>query len=616
MIIDEKGRLFGLINVFDLFVLAALLVILYLGSAALIAVRQTKVEIVSVTPDNVLFGQNPEIDVQIKNTKFIVVCQVRLIPVDFQGETYQYSGELHLAARDHIYFKTMPSMAPGRYRVELELTLQDNFRRTSVVLVQPEDKILTLAEPQATEEREKYWQIEAQALVSASVASKLKPEAEYRDSSGRFSAQVERLVPVNLSEAKQLIVNYMPHGAASLASLKFYVPFSGLGDLQRSLAQGSRIVLETPAGPAEVWMTGQGTLKPQLASNQLFWEMDFLLLVYTTEQRAAIKAGARQSDDKDRVMAEVLQVLGEEPTAWILTAPDGSRSPSNLRVRLRLLCELKNGRLSWGGQSLEPNSILRFEFAGQEVYGNALGPGNAGDKLSLNLLFTIVENRFADNLQPGAALLDPASRKQVGQITAILDRAPAEVPTAGFGSMGASTEIGKRYQRILARAELFYQMRGGSLYAGDQLIDPKTNLSFSLFSETLPVRIWQNETITLPKSAADQTVWITARVQFGPVETGIAALVSPGLQDTNDMLNVDLELEKVLSDKPSQVMFVGQNGISSFDSPTSRNLTCSIRMKVVKNGELCYFRGNRVIIGSPITFQASRFNLNGKIEDF
>ncbi|MCE5271893.1 DUF4330 domain-containing protein [bacterium] len=616
MIIDEKGRLFGLINVFDLCVLVTLLLMIYLGVSALIAVRQTPIEIVSVTPDNALAGQNPEIDVQINNTKYIKSCQVRLVPVDFQGETYQYEGQLHLAARDHIYFMLSPKMAPGKYRVELELIVQDNFRRNSVVLAQPEDKILTLTRPEMADVSKQYWQIEAEALVPVSAASRLKPQAEYRDSSDQFSVQVERLVPVSPAEAKRLIVNYQLRGGVSLASLKFYVPFSWLGDFQRYLTPGSRIVLETPAGEVAVWMTGQGELKPELPQDKLFWILDLMLLVHSPEQRAVIKAGASQNDDKGQVLAEVQQVLGEEPTAWIAPSAAAGPPPSNLRVRVKLLCDLRQGRLSWCGQPLEPKSILRFEFGGQELFGNLLGQETIGDKVSLNILFPVVEERFSDNLQPGVILLDPTSREQVGQITAVLDRAPVEVSTAGFGDADVSTEIGKHYLRVLARADLFYQMRGVNLYVGEQTLGPNANLSFGVFSETLPAKVWQYETFDPPQQASVRSVWITARAQFGPVDPNVAALVKPGLKDTNDSLNVDLELEKVLSDEPVKVMFVGQNGISYFDNPALRNLICNIRLKAEVNGDLYYFRGARLIIGSPITFQSVKFNLSGRVEDF
>jgi len=608
MIIDEKGRLFGIINVFDLFVLVLLLIGIYLGVAALIAVRQTPLEIVSITPDQVMSGQGAEIGLQIKNRKVTKSGRVRLIPADFQGETLQLEVYTNYGIRDNVKFKLSPDVRPGRYRVELELLTQDSFRRNSIVLAQPEDKFLKLEQAE-----DKYWQLLGEAAVPAAAATRLDPQVEYRDSTGMFSARIEESEPETNKSSRELLPGAIPTGEIRLVKFRFYVPFTGLPDFQtRYLGAGSRFVLETQEGWIPAWMTGRGELKPELARDRILWEMDLLLLVFSAEQRAAVKAGARQTDDRDEVLAEVLQVLGEEPTGWISTAPESGQTPVNLRVRMRLMCSLKDGRLQWQGQSLAPQSMLKFNFGGQEISGNLVEDKAGAHTIRVNLIFPVLTS-FAEKLiRPGAYLLDPASRRPVGQIAGIIESAPAEIPEAFLADREVAGLFGRQYRQVLVSAALECVLRENGLYVGSQILAKNTNLIFNLFSEQFQVRLSDNG--KLPSRA--EAVIVKADVKFTSIDPLIAEMLKPGAQDIGNMDSPDIELESMVSNSPAKVLLTGETRITVAEHPVLRDVQARVKLKAIRRGEQYFFRGAPLLIGSTFSMRFSKFNVNGTVMGF
>jgi len=84
--IDEKGKLFGLINLLDLIVLFSVLVLLYLGSSAYLALKTSVPEIVDFSPRQIGNEKVYNVILTLKNNRRIGSAKVTMIPHGFVGE--------------------------------------------------------------------------------------------------------------------------------------------------------------------------------------------------------------------------------------------------------------------------------------------------------------------------------------------------------------------------------------------------------------------------------------------------------------------------------------------------------------------------------------------------
>ena len=146
MIIDEKGRLYGKINVFDLLVLIVLLVMLYLGISLALALRGPSLEITAIAPEQIQKGTVSEIELSLTNDRQVVSGQVRLVPANFTGETVQLTPTFGYGERKKLTFTPPPNLPPGQYQVELELITQDALRRKSTDVARTGEKLLSVLE--------------------------------------------------------------------------------------------------------------------------------------------------------------------------------------------------------------------------------------------------------------------------------------------------------------------------------------------------------------------------------------------------------------------------------------------------------------------------------------
>lgn len=609
MIIDEKGRLFGLINVFDLFVLTALLAMVYLGISLAVALRDPSLEITAFAPEQIQKGAVTPVELNLRNARQIESGLVRLIPADFAGETFQVTPEVTKSVRNKVYFTPPPEMPPGRYTVEIELVTSDALLRTSRFVARMTDKFLNVIQPDV----DRFWQLDADAFVPpGDAAGRLSAGGEYSDSSGLFSARIDSWREAGPEDLSLIGAAGVKVERGRIARLEIKVPFHRLAEFQEGyLASGSRLVLDSGEGFIPAWMTGRGRLKPELPEDRLMWDLDMLLLVFTPQQRAAVKNGARQVNESGRVLAEIVQVVGEEKTEWI-AASQAQPTPTNLRVRLRLLCELKDGKLTFRGMPVEPKSILRFRFDGQEVTGTVVGEAGEGLKARLNLHFPVLERRKAENLRPGVFLLDNSSRRPVATVLRILDSGAPESPEILEQDRASLARTVSEYRQVLAQVSLDCAFRDGGLFVENQAVSADGRLSFLLFSEQVSCTVSLLE--KLPPLGEKK--WIEVEAEFRSIDPLLAELAQPGMKEIAEQGEPDKEITYVISNSPARLTVTGYSGISIAEHPLLRDLRCKLKIRVVQRGDLFFHRGQQLMIGSGLTFRSEKFQLSGTVTSF
>ena len=449
-------------------------------------------------------------------------------------------------------------------------------------------------------------------MPAGEASAKLEREGEYRDSSGMFNARFKSWRETGPEEHSLIASSGIKAGKGQVAQLELVVPVQNLAEFQeRYLASGSRLVLDVNGDYVTAWMTGRGELKPTLSENHLLWELDILLLVFSQPQRAVVKNGARQLDENGEVLAEITQVLSEEKTDWI-AASEGQSAPVNLRVRMRLLCKLEAGKLTFREMPVEPKSILHFNFEGQAVAGTVVGQAGEGLKVRLNLHFPVLKSRQAGNLRPGVFLLDNSNRQPVATILQILDSGAPETPAVLQRDRISLARAVSEFRQVLVLASLDCSFHDGSLYVNSQKVNPGGRLDFQLFSE--PVTCTVSHLNKLP--APGEEKWIEAEVAFYSIDPLLAELVKPGMAAVADQGEPDVEILAVLSNTPATVTITGYSGISLAEHPLLRDLSCKLKIKVTRRDNIYFYRGSQLMIGSNVSFLSEKFQLTGRVMSF
>jgi hypothetical protein len=620
MIIDEKGRLFGLINLLDLLVLLAGLLAVYIGVSAYLAVRKPPLSILGITPESVQEGQTAEVALKLKNERQLVSAAVSLLPENFVGEAARFEARVKKADRNQISFTLPPTLKSGQYRVQLEVVTMDVLRRQSVHVDSLKGRVFSVTVPVAaapSDLQNYFWQVELEAFFPArgqNVPAGLRQGSQLADSSGLVSAEVLTLRR-GRPEGFDGIAG-LRNGEGWTARLRVLVNFDDLQRFQDSLlATGSRMVLRSGRGYLAGYVTGRGQLEPRLPANLLQWDVDLLLLAFTEQQRQAIRAGASQKSEKGELRAQVLQVLGEQASPWIAenesAGPGKARKPSNIRVRMRLLCELMNGRLYFDGSQVQPEAILQFSLEGEKMSGTILGSKPGGFPASFYVLIPAVPGPLLPNLKPGVFVLDPNTREKIATIEQVLATDSLSLPPVLDQSGSSHYNIG--YRRVLARMELDCAFRNGILYLNNQPVDFGSRFSFLLFSEQLEGVIRYNGGLP-PEGKLD---WREVTLEFRNVEPLVANLIQPGETDYQENAPATLKIETILSNIPARIVLNAADGqVKVSEHPLNRDIRCRVRIQVLQEGDILYYRNNQLLIGGQLSFSARRWAATGILVDF
>jgi len=169
MIIDEKGRLFGLINLLDLVLLIGVVILLYLGATVYLIYRQPVLTMKDITPKQIEVGQSQLFTLTLANERRLAAARIRLIPKDFQGGMVQLEGRTDKRRRNIVTFTVPPEVQPGQYQIELEVVTEDIFNRRALYTTRSDEQVLQVLtikpELVVVEERGKYfWPMELEVF--------------------------------------------------------------------------------------------------------------------------------------------------------------------------------------------------------------------------------------------------------------------------------------------------------------------------------------------------------------------------------------------------------------------------------------------------------------------
>ena len=367
-IIDEKGKLFGLINLLDLIVLFSLLVLLYLGSSAYLALKTSVPQIVDFSPKQINNEKASKVILILKNDRRIGSAKVTMIPYGFAGERIHPSTSFDKRKRNEVTVSIPAGVSPGNYLVELELAVLDVLNRQLSHVVHFSEPIVIKGEEVAL-----YypWPIEVDVLLpgdSAIIRKQLKVGDTMVDSRGMLIAEVLSIRPSRSSDTLNLTgkawrKREVLYEGAITARMRLQPEIldNQLAFQGKTISAGERLKFNTDSLSLDGYIIGKGDVKYQKTDKG--WEVlaEVVMLGITKENATMLKPKFTQIDESGNIWAEVLELTQEESQI--------KGSYKNIVVRMFLNCDSHQKRIYCQNVLIEPGALLNFKLGQQQVIG-------------------------------------------------------------------------------------------------------------------------------------------------------------------------------------------------------------------------------------------------------
>ena len=369
--IDEKGKLFGLINLLDLIVLFSVLVLLYLGSSAYLALKTSVPEIVDFSPRQINNEKASKVILILKNNRRIGSAKFTMIPHGFVGERIHPSTSFDKRKRNEVTVSIPAGISPGNYLFELELVVLDVLNRQSL-------NVIHFANPIAIEQKKGEevglyypWPIEVDVLLpgdSAIIRKQLEVGDTMADSRGRLIAEVLSIRPSRSSDTLNLTgkawrKREVLYEGAITARMRLQPEIldNQLAFQGKIISAGERLKFNTDSLSLDGYIIGKGDVKYQKIDKG--WEVlaEVVMLGITKENVTMLKPKFTQIDESGNIWAEVLEVTQEESQS--------KNSLKNVVVRVFLNCDNREGKLYCQDRLIEPGAFLNFSLKNQAVTG-------------------------------------------------------------------------------------------------------------------------------------------------------------------------------------------------------------------------------------------------------
>ena len=632
MIIDEKGRLFGLINLLDLILLIGVVILLYLGASVYLIYRQPVLTMKGITPKQIEVGQSQLCTLSLANERVLKAARIRLIPKDFQGRTVQLEGRADPrgVTRDVVTFTVPPEVQPGQYQIELEVVTMDIFTREALYTTRRDEQLLTIKpkSPPKVEERGKYfWPMELEVFFppeQKSATAGLRPGAEVAGLSGGFTASVlsvrgSRSTDTLSLTGKPWWDTAIPYRGGRVARMRAEVDFVDLPSFQHKvLSSGGRLDIRHGEQDLTGYLLGMVAIEPQLPDNLVRWEVNLIMLSLNDAQKQALKANAMQIDpNSGLVLAQVIQVSSRKGSPWwkVVPATEPGKiapksSPSNIVVRMNILCELKDGRAYFRGVPVKQEALLSFELGGQRMVGTVLTTEEPV-AIRFNVLFPAVPRQVAAQIKRGMLVYDPKTMEPLGTIRQVLASKPVELP---YSFKAEYRKLGREYRRCLVRMEIYCSPdKNGLVYSHGQKIDYGLPLEVVLFSERLGGIITIIDSLPPPVKLD----WHEVEVVFRDLSPAVVALIREGETEVVENEPVTMVIKGIISDEPSLYLGITEERtIKVGRHPSHRDVRCRLRIMAYRKGEKLFYKGRQLYIGGEITFNSARWMAKGELIDF
>ncbi|OGG01218.1 MAG: hypothetical protein A3F83_16400 [Candidatus Glassbacteria bacterium RIFCSPLOWO2_12_FULL_58_11] len=613
-IIDEKGRLFGLINLLDLIVLLGALIVLYLGISVFLVLKAPALKLVGFSPDRIEEGTSVPATAELINNRSIVSASLRLIPHSFPGETVQLTCQSSVINNKQLTFSYPQNLKPGEYEVELEIAVKDIFSRTSIHIDRLAGKFLTV-------EPKKIEVVEIPVEVKPVFDSKCLWEVG-------LSVVIpgDQLVGNNPPNAGENFSLSFPDLKAVLAGIRESTPaeFRALpSGLRRAGARTVDLTITGEFPALDLYLKNSATqltlYRPEgnltgYILNRAFAVLDLILYIERNSQLAALQKAALEKAAGNNGRPEMIALFGEIDNPWL----KASEGRSSLKIqqtyqiaRLKLACSVENGKLQYNNQPLEPNRLAEFRFGVESIEGAVLA--NSPDYVNLThyMLLTNFPRRLVPLLKPGIVIVHPSSGETLGYVLKVLDC--GAIDPQSLMRPDAPTELGELFCRAMVQLALNCTYGNGLFSFNGATVDYGANLNFRMLGENLSGIVSYSG--TLPPQG--RPVWQEVKVEFRNISPEVAGLISAG--DSETVINgpVTKRIKSIESNDSARAVVPNAEGLYRLGRhPLNRDVRCRMELYVSKSGDFYYYNNTPLYLGMSIPFSCKGTGINGILVDF
>ena len=608
-LIDEKGRLFGRINLLDLAVIIGALAVLYVGASAWIALRQDPLAITGLEPSQITTGKPVNIAVNLQNERYINSARLHLISDQPGAETTIITGKVLPSVRHQATFSIPADLPAGNYSLAIEAQLMDVFRRSSLQTIGGgklrlvvADEIREIVEETAYDPR-CLWKLELNTVLLSGGNS--QPELETGnslESNDGMSLTLVEFKPDVPDQTLDMLPDDIREKVIAMAALEVTATFEHLEPMLAGLE--SSMALSSNDSRLEAVTEGI-----------IYAELDMLFYLENDNQAGLLKKDATLATDSQQAAAIVLENFGQVDNPWVSAAtlpPEGNNSPVFSVARVRLACRPDNGGLYYGSTRLEPNGLLSFGSGDSKITGGILSSTIPSMTATVRAMLDNVPVHLVPLIKSGVKVTNHKGNVIGGTIRRVLnvDRLALLPSSLGYNQGG----IGRDFRRILLELELECISRNGALLFQGQLLDYGKPINFALLGRPYTAISYLGSTLPARGKLAD----VKIQVVFHNVPTEIVPWIRAGEQEYIRGRTSNWKIERVMSNEPAKVMYSGADGRQAHlaNHPSARNIRCLVSLRLVKYGEDMFFNGSQLKIGSNIAFSAKRWTHSASLAAF
>jgi len=594
--IDDKGRIFGLINLLDLLVLAVLAIVLYLGISTFIALKQPPVLALGITPSQIEAGKPAPAVIQLDNKRIIQGAELLLIPESFSGSTTILTGQTPQIEQNRINVTIPGDLLPGQYRLELQTMVMDVLRRKSTWRVPVPVPLLVTPAPPVQVEKNTFdnkclWNLTLPAILldGGGTGSDSILPGSLTDNTG-----LVRISVASPPEDKSLYPISFPSSLRKRAVRAVDLEATDQYDrIQRLLSVRDKSLLLF--GQEKVWefyLPGRAGL-----------ELDLVIYIDNRAQAAGLVQGAKSRAGQGGVEAEIIYSFGAVENPWFNPSQSAysSDKPQPFSVnRVRLDCEITDGGLYFRGQPLDPNRLLNLELNGKSYTAGVLNKSQAGLSLPVKVSLQFVPERMTPLLKAGLPVVDPADGSIVGVLQEILDNRESPLP-AENSYLLSKIPSAPQFRRLLVQFSLDCISSAGQISFTRQPVGYGRPISLQLLGQQLQGVVTNRD--RLP--ALENPTWREVKILFTNVPPWIADKLEPGLEEYAPNGPTKIRFRRVVSEEPTPDSY-----------PLNKNLTCLVEVLLTRSSEMYIMGENPFLLGTRITFTTQTFSIIGEVVGF
>ncbi len=608
-LIDDKGRLFGRINLLDLAVIIGVLAVLYVGVAAWVALRQKPLTITGLNPARITSGKPVNITLSLQNERYIESIRLHLISGQPGAETTTLSGKVSPSVRDHADFTIPADLMSGNYNLQIEAQLRDVFYRKSLqtamggkIQLVVADTVVVAVEEAAFNPK-CLWKLELNTVLlsGGETSPELKTGLSLETGDG-MSLTLTGFEPDPPADVIDKLSAENKEKALALAGLEVTASYEHLEPLLAGLE--SAMALTCNDSPLEA-----------VAEGALFAELDMLFYLEEDDQAGLLIKDAALVTTDGRDTAIVLENFGQVSNPWVSAAampPVGNNSPSFSVARVRLACRPDNGGLYFGSTHLEPNRLLTLRSGDTRITGGILSGTATSITTTIRTLLDNVPVHLVPLLRSGVKVTNHKGNLNSGVIGRVLDVDPlALLPTNPGYNQGS---VGRDFRRVLLDLELECTSRNGALFFQGQQIDYGRAFNLALLGHPFSAISYYGSSLPPRGKLAD----VKIQVVFTNVPPSIVPWIRAGEQEYLPGKPSSWKIERVMSNEPGKMLNSSADGRQAHlaNHPTNRDIRCLVSIQLVKKGDDSFYNGNQLKIGSGITFNARRWSFAASMAAF